>query len=106
MNFIQTNEYLDRGLDLMGIERDAFPDMFTSEVDGEELDVLWGTKISAMGGSKALVFEKTGAEGVRRVAFSDGKIQEVTSDDEYQSLRAGKGDEAVDQKALEGLSEE
>lgn len=92
ISWIESYEYIDRGLKLMNIERSTYKDLFVSPNDGLEFNIRWGVPISAMGSKKPIVFEQEGVDGVRQVGFSDGTIVDVSDDDEYQTMFKGKVD--------------
>ncbi len=89
IDFITTAPGIERNLDAMGIDKDSFEDLFISSVDGEEFVVRWGAKVTAMGESVPIVFEKTGIDGIRRVGFANGPVLEA-DDSTYARLLAGK----------------
>lgn len=89
VEFVTSNDLIGRNLKMMGIEREGFEDCFVSTVDGEPFSVRWGLVIESEGSAVPLVFEKTGTNGVRRVALSDSRILEVEDNRKYQSLWSG-----------------
>lgn len=91
IEFIENDPNIDRNLDWMGIERSKFADYFTSSVDQQPFKVRWGVPFNPDGAAIPLVFEEKGnADGVRRVALSDGRVLEVKSKEKYEKLLAGK----------------
>ena len=90
VGFVKNHSSIDRNLKLMGIDRDGFKDRFISEVDHQEFTIRWGLKINPNGEVIPLVFEKSGVNGVRRVALSDSRILEVDNDKKYKDLMAGR----------------
>lgn len=60
--------------------------LFTSERDGEALEIRYGVKGNDMSDPKPVVFEKIGVDGIRLVAFTGQKVEQVSDDAEYQKL--------------------
>lgn len=108
--YIATYEKLKPNLEMMGIDPATFEDCFVSKLDDEKFMVRWGVKFDPERAAVPLVFEKTGVDGVRRVALSDSRILEVSDEAEYKRLLSGKiskddagsdsviGDESEDQQ--------
>lgn len=92
MDFMQNNESIARNLEIMGMERDKLDQYFISENDGEEFEFRWGAYVDpdVRNAREPIVFEKTGANGVRLVILANRKILEVTSDKKYETLLKGK----------------
>ena len=79
----QVNPVLLERIDVDPNQIDA---LFTSERDGEVLEIRYGVKGNDMSEPEPVVFEKTGVEGVRLVAFTGQKVEQISDDAEYQSL--------------------
>jgi hypothetical protein len=95
INFLQTDPNIDRNLEFMGIDRGQYENFWTSENDGEEFTVLWGQKVTSFEGvGIPIVFEKSGADGVRQVGLTNGTILDVSDDAKYDRLLKGKIDKA------------
>ena len=107
IEYIKTGDGLEYSLDVMGIDKDKFQDMFVSSVDGEEFIIRYKSRVSAMGGGVPIAFEKTGVDGIRRVGLSNGKVIEA-DDKTYERLMKGKvskeekGDTLSDQADADG----
>lgn len=77
-------------LDRMGItDTDA---IFTSERDNEPFKVRYGVAGSSRGSDEAVIFETTGVEGKRRVAFLNTKVEEFEAS-QYDELWAKNSEE-------------
>jgi hypothetical protein len=74
----------------IGIDPAAADNLFTSDRDGQPFKVRYKVKGSSMGSSEPVIFESTGVDGRRQVAFLDMTEREV-DDTEYQSLWTKKG---------------
>lgn len=92
VDFIKTNDRIEKNLKFMGITRDGFEDLFNSQSDGEEFFVRWNVFVPDRAPAEPIVFETTGAEGVRRVMWSSGEVKEYEDidDAEYANLKKGK----------------
>lgn len=92
LDFMENNESVARNLEIMGMERDKLSEYFISENDGEEFEFRWGAFVDPdlRNAREPIVFEKTGANGVRLVILSNRKILEVASDKKYETLLKGK----------------
>lgn len=108
MEYITTYEKIRRNLDMMGIDPATFGDCFVSKLDDEDFTVRWGVKFNPERASVPLVFERTGVDGVRRVALSDSRVLEVSDQGEYDQLLAGKisKDDAGEDAAIGGEADE
>lgn len=92
LNFIQTNEKIEKNLERIGLERDKINEVFISENDGEEFEIRWGVFMNPdmERAKEPFVFEKVGKDGVRMVMISNRKILVVSDDAKYQKLLKGK----------------
>jgi hypothetical protein len=72
--FIRT--YDPNKLKMMGINPDALDALFTSEVDGKAFKVRY-TIGGGHGSLDPVVFEQDGKDGLKRVGFTGGEVQEV-----------------------------
>lgn len=92
VNFIKTNDKIEKNLERIGLERDKIEEIFVSENDGQEFEVRWGVFINPdrQRAKEPFVFEKVGKDGVRLVMLSNKKILEVSDDAKYQKLLKGK----------------
>lgn len=92
INFIKTNEKIEKNLERIGLERENIEEIFVSENDGEEFTVRWGKFVNPdeKRAKEPIVFEKVGKDGVRLVMISNKKILEVTDDAKYEKLLKGK----------------
>ena len=73
-------------LERIGVDPNQVDALFTSDRDGEALEVRYGIKGFATSDPVPVVFEKTGVEGVRLVAFTRRDAEQVSDDAEYQKL--------------------
>lgn len=73
----------------MGVSASDVDSLFVSERDGEPFEIRYGLKGSPYGSSDPVIFEKTGVDGKRTVAFLNVSAREVDAD-EYQQLLDGK----------------
>lgn len=91
INFIKTNEKIEKNLERIGLERDKIEEIFISENDGEEFKVRWGVFINPdrLRAKEPFVFEKVGKDGVRLVMLSNKKILEVSDEAKYRKLLKG-----------------
>ena len=76
-------------LQRMGI--DDTDSLFSSERDGQPFKIRYGIAGSSRGSDDAVIFEATGVEGKRRVAYLNSKLEEVESG-QYDKLWAGSPD--------------
>ncbi len=88
--FLASNKSIERNLSRLAIDRDEIDSYFNSTVDDEPFDFRWGVRVPPVNPTTPVVFEKTGKDGVRRVGLANGHIVDVTSDEEYDRLKAGK----------------
>lgn len=89
VDFIKTNSKIDKNLKLMNVDRGTFEESLTSERDGAEYFIRYGTFIQDRAPEEPLVFETVGVEGKKQVAWSSGKVEEYEGK-EYDKLKAGK----------------
>ncbi len=103
LNFLKTNETIEKNLKLMEIDRGSIENYFISENDGKEFKFRWGVFIDpdSERSKEPLVFEQEGKEGVRLVILSNRKILEVKDDAKYNELFAGKVDSEEAKSDLE-----
>lgn len=80
----------ERNLTVMGIDPAAIDQLFVSDRDNEEMTVRYGMNTTGMGPYHAVVFEKTGVDGVRLVAYTSSKVDAVMDDAQYKALLTGK----------------
>jgi hypothetical protein len=94
VDFIRTNESIEKNLERIGLERDKIEEIFVSENDGEEFEIRWGVFMNPdqLRAKEPFVFEKTGKDGVRLVMISNRKLLEVTDDAKYKKMLKGKID--------------
>jgi hypothetical protein len=105
VDYITTSKHIDYNLDMMDIDPAGFPDLFVSSVDGEEFVIRYRARVSAMGSNAPLVFEKTGVDGIRRVALANGRIIEA-DDKAYERLMKGKLIDSEKAKSARAMMEE
>lgn len=92
IEFLKTNESIQKNLKLIEIDVDNLDKIFVSENDGEEFVIRWGVFMNPdeQRAKEPFVFEKVGQDGVRLVMISSRKILEVSDDKKYQKLLKGK----------------
>jgi hypothetical protein len=92
VEFLKTNQTIDRNLKLVGIDLNTLDDIFVSDNDGEEFVIRWGQFMNPdeTRAKEPFIFEKVGVDGMRLVMISNRKILEVTDDKKYQKLLKGK----------------
>lgn len=92
VDFIKTNDSIEKNLDRIGLDRNAFDQVFVSENDGEEFTVRWGVFVNPdrQRAKEPIIFEKTGAGGTRMVMISNKNIIKVSDDSKYEKLLKGK----------------
>lgn len=88
--FLQTNKAIGRNLELMDIDLAKLDSYFISQADGEEFVFRWDVKLKPDLDINPIVFDKTGADGMRRVVLACDVVLEVTDDAKYERLLAGK----------------
>jgi hypothetical protein len=69
----------------IGIDPAAAESLFASDRDGQPFKIRYAVRGSVMGSSEPVIFESTGVDGQRQVAFLDMTEREV-DDAEYQLL--------------------
>lgn len=87
--FLGSDERIAYRLGLSELDLDNLDGYFTSEADGEPFVVLYGQKIEPTLDYSALVFDKTGVDGMRRIALACSEIIEVTDKKQYDRILAG-----------------
>ena len=75
----------------IGVNPDAIEEVFVSQRDGEPFQVRYGVPGHIMGSDAAVVFEKVGVDGKRKVGFLNMTTQEVDAA-EYDRLWSGAAD--------------
>ena len=90
VEFVATNDRIEKNLVLMQIDREDFDLCFADE-DGNELFVRWGIFIQERDPPQPLVFETVGEGAMRKIAWSNGNVTEV-DDAEYEELKRGQID--------------
>lgn len=92
VEFLTTNQTIDRNLKLVGIDLNTLDEIFVSENDGEEFVIRWGEYMNPdeTRAKEPFIFEKVGVDGMRLVMISNRKILEVSDDKKYQKLLKGK----------------
>jgi hypothetical protein len=90
INFIKTDERVAPRLGMSSSDFGSLDSLFTSDADGEPFVVRFGLKIRTDEDRSPLVFDKTGVDGMRRVALADNTIIEVTDAKKYARMLAGK----------------
>lgn len=88
-SFLASGQH-DRNLELMGIVPADIDSVFSSGRDGQELVVRYGLNSGAMGPFHAVVLEQEGSDGVRLVAYTSSRVEEVSDDGRYEDILAGK----------------
>lgn len=89
-NFLRTDDRIAPRLGLDSIDVENIDGYFISSADNEPFVVLYGQKISPDFDYSALVFDKTGVDGVRRIALACSEVIEVDNDKQYDRILAGK----------------
>lgn len=89
-NFFRTDDRIAPRLGLDSIDTDNIDGYFTSSADNEPFVILYGQKISPDFDYSAIVFDKTGVNGVRRIALACSEVIEVDNDKQYKRILAGK----------------
>ena len=84
-------------LERMGIAASEIDGLFISPRDNEEFKIRYGVK-GGMGASAPVVFEVTGLDGKRKVAFTAMRKEEVDAE-RYDLLWSGKGDNAARERS-------
>lgn len=96
--WVQGDENVKAQLERLGINADNFDSFLVSDRSGDEFNIKWGVKSAPMAPPYPVVFEPNAFDGSRHVGMAGGATREVTDDDEYEELWAGK----VDNDDVEG----
>lgn len=91
-NYLTSDKAASIRLERMGVASESLDDIFASERDGQPFTVRYGVSNTR---DEAIVFEQTGVDGKRMVAFHEPR---ELDDQEYQSYLSGdeKGEELDD----------
>jgi hypothetical protein len=89
VEFIKTNQKIDKNLELMGISRDGFEENLISERDENEYFFRWGTLIKDRAPDEPLVFETVGVDGKYQIGWVSGTVEEYEKE-EYDRLKKGR----------------
>lgn len=89
-NFLRTDDRIAPRLGLDSLDVENIDGYFTSSADNEPFVVLYGQKISPDFDYSAIVFDKTGVNGVRRIALACNEVIEVDNNKQYDRILAGK----------------
>ncbi len=89
-NFLMTDDRIAPRLGLDSLDVENIDGYFTSSADNEPFVVLYGQKISPDFDYAAIVFDKTGVNGVRRIALACNEVIEVDNNKQYDRILAGK----------------
>lgn len=73
-------------LERLDVDPTQVDGLFTSERDGEPLKIIYGLKCGEYEDAKPVVFEQTGSDGKRMVAFTDPSYEEVEDQSRYDEL--------------------
>lgn len=76
---------IEKNLKFMNIDRAELDQYFVGR-DDFPFEIRYGLKGLINGAAAPCVFEQTGVDGVRQVAYSDGRIEKVESDRHYRQL--------------------
>ena len=87
----------ERKLERMGIDKSEIDGLFVSPRDNEEFKIRYGVA-GGMGASAPVVFEATGEDGKRKVAFTAMRNEEVNAE-RYDLLWSGKGDREAGERS-------
>lgn len=79
-----------RSLKRIGVDPSNVENLFISDVDGELFEIRYGVVGNEPDSRQAIVLEASGVQGKRRVAFSSGAMEMVTSESIYSALLSGK----------------
>jgi hypothetical protein len=88
--FFSTREEIPKRLGLSKSDLEDLDQYFISDADGEPFVILYGQRIKPDLDYSALVFDKTGADGVRRIALACSEVIEVSDNKQYDRILAGK----------------
>ncbi len=89
-NFIKTDERVAPRLGVSSGDLGNVGDWFISDADGEPFEIRYGLKIRPVEDYSPLVFDKTGVDGMRRVARADNLVLEITDDKKYDQMWTGR----------------
>lgn len=78
-----------RKLEMMGINPSDIEGLFQSERDGKPFVIRYGVS-GGLTTTEPVVFEQEGREGKRKVAFTNGPVEEVDNARYEQLLKGGK----------------
>lgn len=108
VNFLKTNEKIERNLELMGLDRASVDDYFVSENDGKEFTLRWGVFVNPdlERSYEPIAFEKEGKDGIRLVMLGNRKILEIDNEKKYQRLLKGRVDRGDAKTELQSLEDE
>ncbi len=90
----------EKRLQRIGIDKAKIDDLMTSERDKQKFKIRWGVDTVAQGPSDPVVFEETGVDGKRSVAFTGGEVVEADSA-KYDQFWKGEG-RIASQERLDG----
>ena len=90
VGFVTSHDKIDKNLNFMKIDKDSFGDYFVSERDQQPYFVRYGIVVPDRTPAQAFVFETVGVDGVRKVAWSDSSVTDVSDEKEYKKLKDGK----------------
>ena len=77
-------------LERIGVDPNEVVALFTSDRDGEPFKIRYGVNGNDRSPPKPVIFEESGVDGVRVVAFTKLKVEEVADDAEYKKLFSEK----------------
>lgn len=77
-------------MEMIGVDPSDAESIFISERDNEEIKIRWGVQGSSQGTNEPVAFESVGVDGVRLVCFATGVLEEVSDDQTYDQMFAGK----------------
>lgn len=100
-NFIKTDERVAPRLGMSSGDLGNVGDLFISDADGEPFQIRYGLKIRTDEDFSPLVFDKTGVDGMRRVARADNLVLEITDDKKYDQLWAGRSAAGPDKTEID-----
>lgn len=88
--WIQGDEKIKERLGKFGVNADDFDSYMTSDRTGDKFEIIWGIKSRPMAPPYPCAYEPNALDGMRQVAMAGGKTRDVTDDDEFEQLIAGK----------------
>ena len=88
LEFIQS--FHETKLERMGIDPSDIEGLFVSPRDNEEVKIRYSVR-GGMGASAPVVFEATGVDGIRKVAFTAMRSEDADAE-RYEVLWSGKAD--------------